>query len=579
MANRNPLRKYFPRFILKLQNDPYFKFVFLVGLGFSAFLMFSTLSYSNGSIELRQSMSGDFWGHIPLIRSFSFGNNTPLQYPQFLGERMHYHFLFYLLAGILEKFGTRIDLAINILSTFSFFALILAIYKLTLNISKSKAAGILAVIMLIFNSSFSWIYYVSSWGFNMHSFSDIVLNKRFAAFGPFDNNIIEAFWNLNLYTNQRHTPISLALMFFCIWILAFNKKKSLHVLALAGCAVMPILNQALIIPLFVTLGLAWLGLKTERKRVMVNIVLALLVSLPLLFTFGGGANIRFDPGFLYDHTSWHELDIHNNLLKWIIFWFLNLGLLPVFALIGFLLVRPLRRFKKISEPVREILSRERVFFVSAILIWIMANLIVIPQDAMNNHKFINFSIIIFNCYAAYAVVRIYQLKKIRLIAVSGFLILILGGVFDVFPLFNNLKVFWPDLSSDTTATWIYRHTKPEATFLNLSSFTMPILTAGRRIYFGSSDLTWTIGYDPYARVPFLQKVTQGGLPKAELCGFLTRNNLSYIVIRKEDYDFAGVTVNLAYFAENFVKVDTTQDVIYLIYDVSSSCITDSLSSR
>ncbi len=578
MAKSRRTQNFIQAFRLKLKSDQSFRFIFLVGLGFSAFLMFSTLSYHNGSIELRQSIYGDFAGHIPLIRSFSLGNNTPLQYPQFLGERMHYHFLFYLLAGILEKFGTRIDIAVNLLSTFSFFALILAVYKLTLNISKSKAAGILAAIMLVFNASFSWIYYVTGWGFNMHSFTDIVLNKRFAAFGPFDNNIVEAFWNLNLYTNQRHTPLSLALMFFCVWILAFNKRRLLRILALAGCAIMPVLNQALVIPLFVTLGLAWLGLKSERKRVLINIILALLVTLPLLLIFGGGANIRFDPGYLYDRSSWHELEIHSRILKWIIFWFLNLGLLPAFALLGFILLKPLRGIKKFSGFIQELLGRERVFFVSAVLIWLMANLIVIPQDAMNNHKFINYAIIVFNSYAAYAVVRIYRKRKLKLAAVAGFLILILGGIFDIFPVFNNLKVYWKDLPSDKTAAWIYEHTKPESGFFNLSSFVSPILTAGRRVYYGSSDLTWTIGYDPYSRLPFLRNATEGKVSKAELCTFLIGNNLGYIVIRKGDNDFAGVTVNLAYFDENFDKVDTTQDVIYFIYDVSSSCIADSLTS-
>ncbi|TSC86331.1 MAG: hypothetical protein G01um10147_943 [Microgenomates group bacterium Gr01-1014_7] len=70
----------------------------------------------------------DFASHIPLIRSFSLGDNFLPEYPLFPGEPIRYHFLFYAVVGYLEKLGLRIDYAFNILSALSFAFLIISIY-------------------------------------------------------------------------------------------------------------------------------------------------------------------------------------------------------------------------------------------------------------------------------------------------------------------------------------------------------------------------------------------------------------------------------------------------------------------
>ena len=83
--------------------------------------MFSTFSYEKGVMEISSKAWSDFANHIPLIRSFSLGNNFPPQYPLFAGPPIRYHFLFYAFAGFLEKTGIRIDYALNIPSILGFF--------------------------------------------------------------------------------------------------------------------------------------------------------------------------------------------------------------------------------------------------------------------------------------------------------------------------------------------------------------------------------------------------------------------------------------------------------------------------
>src|SRR3990167_9928810 len=83
--------------------------VIISSLIFSFWLMWKIFYVSHGSIFIAGKLWSDFGNHIPLIRSFSFGNNLPAEFPLFSGEPIRYHFIFYLLVGWLEKMGWRLD--------------------------------------------------------------------------------------------------------------------------------------------------------------------------------------------------------------------------------------------------------------------------------------------------------------------------------------------------------------------------------------------------------------------------------------------------------------------------------------
>ncbi|KKP80399.1 MAG: hypothetical protein UR81_C0030G0001, partial [Candidatus Levybacteria bacterium GW2011_GWB1_35_5] len=170
----------------------------------------------------------DFASHIPLIRSFSFGDNFPPQYPLFSGPFIKYHFLFYAAAGVLEKIGLRIDFALNILSIFGFTFLILMIFLFSKEIFKSKIVGAVSILFFIFNGSLSFIEYFKNNGLSLDSLVLILSNTKFTSFGPYDGGIISAFWNLNIYTNQRHLALSYALSLFIIFLLLRFKESQEH---------------------------------------------------------------------------------------------------------------------------------------------------------------------------------------------------------------------------------------------------------------------------------------------------------------------------------------------------------------
>ncbi|KKQ97720.1 MAG: hypothetical protein UT23_C0009G0049, partial [Candidatus Woesebacteria bacterium GW2011_GWA1_39_12] len=178
--------------------------LFLLLFVFSSFLMWKTFQVTpEGDLKLASRVWSDFAATIPLIRSFSFGSNFPPEYPIFAGPPIRYHFLFFAAVGLLEKTGIRLDLALNSLSTISFFLLTIAIYYLGKMVFKSKKVGILSVILFLFNGSWGFLEFFKKNPISLNILDDIVKNREFSSFGPYDGKIVSAFWSLNIFTNQR----------------------------------------------------------------------------------------------------------------------------------------------------------------------------------------------------------------------------------------------------------------------------------------------------------------------------------------------------------------------------------------
>ncbi len=74
---------------------------------FSVWIMLRTFSYDyeNSWILIFGAMRSDFAATLPLIRSFSMGDNWPPEYPLFPGSPIRYHYLFFLIVGKLEAIG------------------------------------------------------------------------------------------------------------------------------------------------------------------------------------------------------------------------------------------------------------------------------------------------------------------------------------------------------------------------------------------------------------------------------------------------------------------------------------------
>lgn len=478
----------------------------------------------------------DFGAHIPLIRSFSYGQNWPPEYPIFPGEKIRYHFLFYFIAGILERAGFRIDWAMNIPSIIGFFLLLLMIYKLSTFLFERKSVGVLSVIFFLFNGSLSFLKFFEKHPLGPSTIKDIFTANQFATFGPWSGDLVTAFVHLNIYTNQRHLGLSFGIVLLMIYILLNfpeivqkithhidkqNTKKtfflfyillSLCIGLLAGSLFF--LNHPALLISVIFCAYVFLFHGKTRKPLLI----ILLTTLPFLWYFfqiaAPGGNPTWDIGYLS-----HQPFAWNTFIE---FWFYNLGLHLILIPVGFLFAP-----KKI-----------RFLFIPLLVLFALPNVYRFSVDMINNHKFFNFFIIIGGMYTANLLVKLFSLRisLIKIITSILFVFLIFSGILDLIVVHNDYYLVLTDIPENKDAEFIKDNTQPDAIILNSTWFYHPASIAGRKIYNGYSFFTWSAGYDTYAREANVKKIYQSS-NEYEVCMMLKERNISYVELNRNPEGF------------------------------------------
>ncbi|MBI2267992.1 MAG: hypothetical protein HYU80_00925 [Candidatus Blackburnbacteria bacterium] len=524
---------------------------------FSTWLMWHTFSYENGSMLIAAKAWSDFASHIPLIRSFSLGNNFPPEYPIFPGEPIRYHFLFYLFVGLLEKIGLRIDWALNVPSVLSFTLLILSIYLLAKFLFKSRAVAILSVIFFLFNGSLSFVEFFKTHPISLLTPKEIFTNTEFPAFFPYIRSslITGGFWNLNVFTNQRH--LASALTFFLFLFLFIHKKteskkfKLKHAMLCGiGLGLLPFWNGAVFVMAMVVLSsysLFW-G-KKDFIRLCVLVLIGLCITFPQIFLIrgeGSKSSLELIPGYLINSQLSPQMFSK--------FWILNLGLGLVLMPIGFLLTT----------------RKNRRVFLSFGALFIFANLFKMTPDIAANHKFFNLFITVGNMFSANAIILLlkrWPLFHILLPLVA--LTLILSGIIDFFAIKNDRLIEVIDYSKQPDANWILKNTPRNSVFLNSSFIYHPASLVGRKIFLGWPYFAWSAGYDTDTRFQEIKDVYVSS-NKHDVCTFLRNKKIDFIETQPR-YSKEEFPISFSLFEKNFHLVYKNQISGLRIYNTKTSC--------
>lgn len=190
---------------------------------FSLLLMSRTVSSDGETLLFGRNVIGDFNAHIPLIRSFSMGQNFPAEYPFYAGPGIRYHFLYYFLIGNLEFLGLPLVGAITVTSVASFTALLLLLYSLATLLTKSPLAGGLTLGFFIFRSSLAVVSYFrqlepyNPWNI----IQTVITNTDYIGTTPGE---AWGYWNLNVYVNQRHFIFSLCVLLIILIALVMDHR-------------------------------------------------------------------------------------------------------------------------------------------------------------------------------------------------------------------------------------------------------------------------------------------------------------------------------------------------------------------
>ena len=507
---------------------------------FSLFLMFHTFGYDGvqKNILIARTLWSDFGSHIPLIRSFSMGNNFPPQYPIFPGEPIRYHFLFYMLVGMLEKIGLRLDWALNLPSALGFALLLWGIWSLAIALFKNKAIAFLSVLFFLFNGSLSFIKFFSR--------NPLTL-ATFPAFGPWDGGVISAFWNLNIYTNQRHLAWGFALG---IWFLiSVTKNKYRAVLWGIILGVLPYFHQPTLIIMAVLMGSSFLVFPRLRLPILISASIGLLFIAPQLLTMPKTGSLSWFPGYL--------LHNHLSLSTFLDFWFQNLGLHAILIPLGFFLI---------PKHTRHILFPIAILFA-------IGNLFKFSMEVAANHKFFNFALILGNMVSAYTIVfikkRIGSIGSICLLVVLV-VFLTLSGIIDFFVILNDTKGTLPDVGNNKTATWIAANTPKDAIFLNSSFLYHPASLAGRKVFLGWPYFAWSAGYDTYGRMAKMRTMYESKNPTV-FCLLLAKHHISFVTVEDTKNDPNLPRIDTKYFESLAKPVFADTEHATWIYTTTDLC--------
>lgn len=538
------IKKYFIEIIISVSS-----------LSFSFWLMFSTFSYKNGSMLIATKAWSDFASHIPLIRSFSLGSNFPPQYPIFPGEPIRYHYLFYLLVGTLEKIGLRIDWALNLPSALSFLALMLIIYFLGKELFKNKAVGILSLVFFILNGSLSFIEFFKLHPLSTKTVNDIITNRVFPSFGPYDGKIVSAFWNLNIYTNQRHLALGLTILFLIVFFIVSSERKKknlpLCLILLFGIfvGILPLLHSSVFLMTLVVLGTLLTLLKFQRKSLFLILLIGFLISFPRIIFLKETAT--YLPHLQIGYLISNQLSIFSFLQ----YWFMNLGLSVILIPIGFLFADKLQ--KKI--------------FLAFLSLFAIANLFQFSIEMAGNHKFFNAFLIIGNMYSAFLLVKLWgKFKLLRPIAIITIFFLIFSGIIDFFSIKQDSFMTVSDYPKNTDIQWIIKNTPRNSIFLNTSYLYDQASIAGRKIFLGWPYFSWSLGYDTNLRSSLMKQML-GSQDKKTLCIMLKYNKINYIEINGNNLNDPNLPKVSPMLQFNLVPIYNNFQTNYKIYSVLEIC--------
>ncbi len=529
--------------------------VFLIGLLIGSYLMFSTFGSTSQTIEISSKAWSDFASHIPLIRSFSLGSNFPPQYPLFPGVPINYHFLFYFFVGLFESVGIPIGLALNIPSILGFSFLILMIYLISNLIFKSKSVGILSVIFFLFNSSLSYFYYFKDKSLSLQSILQIPDITDFQSFAPYGDGIISAFWNLNIYTNQRHLALSFGLSMFVIYFfikpLLKGRKENLKMTLLLGILLGAsfFLHLAVLFMTSVVILILGIIFKQIRKSAFIILFTAAVVSFPqyLYISSNQGYNPILNFGFILDDPI--------TLVNFSKFWIFNLGLSLLLIPIGFVLSN----------------KNQKKILVAFFSLFIIGNVIQFSPEISANHKFFNYFLLVGNMFSAFILVKLWNKKHFfKPVVLILFFFMIFGGIIDFFPIYNDRRLEISDYRSDDRINWIINNTAPDSVFLNTTFLYNPASLAGRKIFLGWPYFAWSQGYDTNTRGNIMRKIL-GNENKYEACELLKENNIDYIEIKIQNPPDPDIPPISTLFEEEFKKIYNNNSEDYFIYNVAGSC--------
>jgi hypothetical protein len=552
--------------------------LFFVLILFTIFFYYS-FNIDGNNLKVGFSVHGDFGPHIAMIRSFSWGDNFPTQYPHFPDGTVRYHFMFQFLIGNLEYLGLPIYTAFNIMSIFAMTALVMLLYLLTYVISGSKTAGILTNIMFFFRSGFAIFYFIGDLAEkklpSLKSWINELMNNR-----TYIGKTVHEDWGLytqNVYANQRHLAFGISSMLIMLiifyplfqrmitaryrdmflkadsWLFEDPKRAIFTGLLIGVCS---FFNGAVLISGLLILFFLAIFSKNKLEH-LVTAIIGIGFFYAQVNFFTGGVSTTNDTGvfigylanipsevaskmnilFNEDKSYFKGLIESFNAIPYIIVFYIKLlGIFPLVLIASFYIVpkKSLWLCMAFSSPL------------------VFASTVKLTPDINVNHKYIMISIILLNIFVAILLTKIFEYKKLYVLAGSLVFVLTITGLYDFVTYFNINKNSVSYKIDDPIVEWIKDNTPKDSIFFSHYSVLNPPLIAGRPIYYGWPYYAWSAGYKSDHREKQFMEICESNDAES-LIKLLKENKISYIYVDKDISENKDYKLNTAIFL-NTLKV-------------------------
>ena len=481
------------------RKESLFFFILLAGI---TWIMFYVFHISDGVLYSGFSVFGDYAPHTAMMRSFSFENNFPTQYPHFGGQDVKYHFMFQFLSGNLEYLGMPIDIAYNSVSILSLWCFFMMLYSMGKRFFESMWAGILSVIFVVFRSGtafFQFVYEHIQAGDLLETLSS---NTSFIGYTANEN---WGLWNFNVYLNQRHLSFGLLMVALALWVFMewletgcaheereliwlknrfFSKnawscrKPEIALLVGMLLGLCSFWNGAAVIAgLLILMGFAIFSDGKLDYLILALVTVTFSEIQSKMFVWGSVVSPSIYLGFLADEKS--VLGVASYLIK-----ISGIVFLGIFVLLFFM--------KRM----------ERAAAVSFLFPAMFAFIISLTPDINVNHKYIIISYAFLTIFWAGALCRIFRKKQIgKVLAVVLAISLTITGIYDFVVILkdnDSSHRVAVKLHSNLTA-WLKENLGKDDLLLTPEYSMNEVTMAGVMLYMGWPYYAWSAGYDTYYR--------------------------------------------------------------------------------
>jgi hypothetical protein len=513
---------------------------------FSSYIFSKTFSYdsSHGNILIASNVYADFGAHIPIIRSFSLGNNFPFEVPFFANKHILYHFMFDYYAGMIEYLGLRIDHALNLISTFAFTALLLFIYRFVFNMFKSKLVSLITLILFIFQSSLVFIPFVQELGLRpLTLLYSLWHNAQYFTKGPLGANTFSVYWSLDTFVNQRHTVFGFAFAFLIFYLIHFSRDTFRKYQAVAlgvFIGLLPFWNS-FVFTLILLFLIGYVYFYPQKRKIIIcSLITAIIVAIPelLLIKANTISAVSFKPGFVIpDQLS---------PASFFIYWLWNLGFPLILGIIGFAIAK----------------KEEKIIFLLFFPLFVISNLFQLSSDVGSSHKLMNIWIIILDIYAAFTLVMIYKRNSLlRFFTAILFPIVLLPGMINFFVIKNDVLTVIPDYPNNKLMDWAKNNIPPNKVILTNGEIYDPMSIIGKKIFLGWTYYIIAYGANPSERIEEQNKILTSKDPR-EISKLIHKSDISYLVFYKNN------------FAKNMKVVDVKKykNILKVVYEDENAII-------